>query len=241
MAYSMVFAPVLSRAPELVQGTISTITLSAQAITAGVAIGLAVALARFDGPRWLGTIGAVYIEAFRNTPLLVQLFLLFFGLPYLGPRLSADHAAIIAISLNLGAYSAEIFRAGLLAIPKTQIEAGLALGLSRMQVMRYIVMLPALRIVYPALTGQLTLTLLGTSVASAISATELTLAGSKIESQTFRSLETFLVIAAIYICVTFAFRLLYALIGFWLFRRRPAPSSATAAVMATGEPWRAGA
>ena len=241
MAYSMVFAPVLSRAPELVQGTISTITLSAQSIVVGVTIGLAVALVRFDGPRWMGRLGKTYIEAFRNTPLLVQLFLLYFGLPYLGLKLTADHAAIIAISLNLGAYSAEIFRAGLLAIPKTQIEAGLALGLSRFEVMRYVVMLPALRIVYPALTGQLTLTLLGTSIASAISATELTLAGAKIESQTFRSIETFLVVAAIYICVTFTFRLLYALIGLWLFHRQPAPASATAAVVATGMPGRAGA
>lgn len=241
MAYSMVFAPVLSRAPELIQGTISTITLSVQSIVVGVTIGLAVALVRFDGPRWMGRLGKTYIEAFRNTPLLVQLFLLYFGLPYLGLKLTADHAAIIAISLNLGAYSAEIFRAGLLAIPKTQIEAGLALGLSRFEVMRYVVMLPALRIVYPALTGQLTLTLLGTSIASAISATELTLAGAKIESQTFRSLETFLVVAAIYISITFAFRLLYALIGRWLFHRQPAPASATAAIVATGVPGRVGA
>jgi polar amino acid transport system permease protein len=237
----MVFAPVLNRAPELVQGVVGTITLSGQAIVAGIAIGLAVAWARVEGPRWLARTGTVYIEAFRNTPLLVQLFLLFFGLPYVGPRLDANQAAIAAIALNLGAYSAEIFRAGFLAIPKTQIEAGLALGLSRWEVMRYIVFVPALRIVYPALTGQLTLTLLGSSVASAISAAELTLAGSKIESQSFRSLETFLVVAAIYIAMTFAFRLLYALAGKWLFRRRPAPPSATAAAVFTGVPGSAGA
>lgn len=226
MAYEMNFTPVLDRAPDLIQGTINTIILSGQSIAIGLTIGLSVALIRVNGPKWAASAGAAYIEAFRNTPLLVQLFLLFFGLPYIGVRLSADQAAILAISLNLGAYSAEIFRAGLLAIPPTQIEAGLALGLSRLQVMRYVIIVPALRVIYPALTGQLTLTLLGSSMASAISATELTLAAAKIESQTFRSLETFLVVAAIYIIVTFVFRFIYWLIGLWLFRRhRPRTAS----------------
>ncbi|WP_062228026.1 amino acid ABC transporter permease [Aureimonas frigidaquae] len=235
MGYEMNFGPVLARAPELWAGTLDTIVLSVQSISIGLLVGLVIALMRVDGPRWAGLLGKVYVEAFRNTPLLVQLFLIFFGLPYIGLRLGANEAAIFAISLNLGAYSAEIFRAGLLAIPKTQVEAGLALGLSRLQVMRYVVIVPALRIIYPALTGQLTLTLLGTSIASAISATELTLVGSQIESQTFRSLETFLVIAAIYITVTFAFRLIYWLIGLWLFRRKvPKGGSLTSAVTLTG-------
>lgn len=220
MAYEMDFAPVLARAPELVTGTINTIILSAEAIAIGLTIGLAVALLRFDGPRWGRKIGAVYVEAFRNTPLLVQLFLIYFGLPYTGIKLDANQAAIFAVSLNLGAYSAEIFRAGLIAIPKTQIQAGLALGLSQFQVMRYVVLVPAHRIIYPALTGQLTLTLLGTSIVSAVSAKELTMAAGTIKSQTFRSLETFLIVAAIYICITFFFRFIYMLFGLWLFRRR---------------------
>jgi len=221
----MQFGPVLAWTPELAQGALSTLVLSAQSIAAGVTIGMVVAVARVDGPRWLGRIGATYVEAFRNTPLLVQLFLIYFGLPYIGLKLSADTAAVIAISLNLGAYSAEIIRAGLLAIPRTQIEAGLALGMTRLEVVRYIVVVPALRIIYPALTGQLTLTLLGTSMASAISATELTAAGARIESTSFRSLETFVVIAAIYIVMTFSFRLLYWIIGRRLFRRKvPRPS-----------------
>ncbi|KAA0972065.1 amino acid ABC transporter permease [Aureimonas fodinaquatilis] len=230
MAYEMNFAPVLARAPELVTGTINTVTLSAQAIAIGLTVGLFVALVRVNGPQWSNRLGAFYVEAFRNTPLLVQLFLIYFGLPYTGLRLDANQAAIFAVSLNLGAYSAEIFRAGLIAIPKTQIEAGLALGMSRLQVMRYVIIVPALRIVYPALTGQLTLTLLGTSIVSAISANELTMAGATIESQTFRSLETFLVIAAIYITITFAFRFVYWLFGLWLFRRPTATGSAASGV-----------
>ena len=237
MAYEMNFAPVLARTPELIEGTINTIVLSAESIAIGLAIGLTVALIRVNGPKWAATAGAAYVEAFRNTPLLVQLFLLFFGLPYMGIRLGANEAAIFAISLNLGAYSTEIFRAGLLAIPRTQIEAGLALGLSRLQVMRYVVIVPALRVIYPALTGQLTLTLLGSSMASAISATELTLAAAKIESQTFRSLETFLIAAAIYITLTFFFRFIYWLIGLWLFRRK---TSATPFSVSTTDPRAAG-
>lgn len=228
MAYEMTFGPVLNRLPELLDGAWDTLVLSGQSIVVGLTIGLCVALLRVNGPRWANLGGSIYVEAFRNTPLLVQLFLLFFGLPFAGLRLSADQAAVIAISLNLGAYSTEIFRAGLLAIPKTQIEAGLALGMSQVQVMRYVVIIPALRIIYPALTGQLTLTLLGTSLVSAISATDLTLAGSMIESQTFRSLETFILVAIIYIGMTFAFRLLYWVIGLWLFRRN-VPTSARAA------------
>lgn len=231
MAYVMDFAPVFARAPELVTGAINTIILSAEAIAIGLTIGLAVALLRFNGPRWGRNIGAIYVEAFRNTPLLVQLFLIYFGLPYTGIKLDANQAAIFAVSLNLGAYSAEIFRAGLVAIPKTQIQAGLALGLSQLQVMRYVVLVPALQIVYPALTGQLTLTLLGTSIVSAVSAKELIMAAGTIESQTFRSLETFLIVAAIYICITFFFRFIYMLFGLWLFRRRVDVSNETAALM----------
>ena len=236
MAYEMNFTPVMNRFPELLDGAVDTIVLSGISIAIGLTIGLSVALMRVNGPKWARFMGTTYVEAFRNTPLLVQLFLLFFGLPYAGVRLSADHAAIIAVSLNLGAYSTEIFRAGLLAIPKTQIEAGLALGLSRLQVMRYVIIVPALRVIYPALTGQLTLTLLGTSLVSAISATDLTLAGAMIESQTFRSLETFLLVAVLYIIMTFSFRFLYWLIGLWLFRRKvPTGNAAKGMLLAPGQ------
>ncbi|MXQ13397.1 amino acid ABC transporter permease [Microvirga makkahensis] len=223
MAYQMNFTPVMALAPQLVEGALNTLILSGQAIVAGLAIGVVGAVSRTEGPRWLDRAVGVYVELFRNTPLLVQLFLIFFGLPYVGVRLSANMAAIIAIALNLGAYSTEILRAGLQAIPRTQIEAGLALGLSRLQVVRYVVIIPALQIIYPALTGQLTLTLLGSSIASAISATELTAAGARIESTTFRSLETFLCVAVIYIAMTFAFRFVYWRIGMWLFRRKAPP------------------
>ena len=232
MAYEMHFAAVLAHAPEFVDGTINTISLAGQGIVIGLVIGLAVAIARVEGPRWLDRICVAYIEIIRNTPLLVQVFLFFFGRPYIGVQFSADLSAIIAISFNLGAYSAEIFRAGFQAIPKSQFEAGLALGMTRMRVVRHVVIVPALKVIYPALTGQLTLTLLGSSVVCAISASELTLAASKVESLTFRSLETFLVAGAIYITLTFVFRLAYWLFSFWLFRRKNASDFIVADVLA---------
>jgi polar amino acid transport system permease protein len=230
VAYALNFAPVLARSPDLVIGVRDTVTLSVEAIALGLAVGLAVAVIRVNGWRWLRMICAVYVEIFRNTPMLVQLFLFFFGLPYIGLRLQATPVAVIAVALNLGAYAGEIFRAGLLAVPKTQIEAGLALGLSGVQVFRYVVLVPALRVIYPALTGQLTLTLLGTSLVSSISANELTHAGTTIESQTFLSLETFIVLVPIYIAITFAFRLVYWLFGLWLFRRRVPTGDAAASL-----------
>lgn len=230
MAYDLNFGPVLAHAPDFAAGVRDTVVLSAQSIVLGLAVGLAVSIIRTSGPRWSRTLCAIYVEAIRNTPLLVQLFLFFFGLPYIGFRLQANTVAVIAVALNLGAYAGEIFRAGLLAIPKTQVEAGLALGLSRLQVLRYVVIVPALRIIYPALTGQLTLTLLGTSLVSSISANDLTLAGSKVVSQTFLSLETFIVLAPIYIVVTFVFRFLYWLAGLWLFRRRVPTGDAAASL-----------
>lgn len=235
MAYSLNFTPVLDRFPELVDGAKDTIILSGESIAIGLVIGLSVALVRINGPKWSRASATAYVEAFRNTPMLVQLFLLFFGLPYIGFRIDANTAAVIAISVNLGAYSAEIFRAGLLAIPRTQIEAGLALGLSLLQVMRHVVIVPALKVIYPALTAQLTLTMLGTSLVSAIAANDLTFAGSRIVSQTARSLETFILLAPMYIAITFGFRFIYWLIGLWLFRRRVPASGNVTATLGIGD------
>lgn len=226
MSYSMQFQPVLQRLPDFVEGAQRTLMLSGQSIVIGLAIGLAAALARTYGPRWLRLFVTGYVELFRNTPLLVQLLLTFFGLPLVGLRVSADQAALFAVSINLGAYATEIIRAGLQAIPRTQFEAGLALGMTRLQVIRHVVIVPALRITYPALTSQLTLTLLGTSIASAISASELMQVASIVESHTFRSLETYLLVAAIYICLTIAMKVIYWLIGLLLFSRRRPPLEA---------------
>ncbi len=134
MSYSFQFRDVFAAWELLLDGLVLTLELSVVTMIVGLIIGVLGAAARVYGPDWLRTIVAVYVEAIRNTPLIVQLFLIFFGLPSAGLKFDAETAAFVALSINLGAYSIEILRAGLEAIPKSQIEAGQSLGLSPVQI-----------------------------------------------------------------------------------------------------------
>jgi polar amino acid transport system permease protein len=177
----------------------------------GLLIGIACAVARLNGPAWLRFAVAAYVEAIRNTPLLVQIFIVFFGLPSLGVRLSAVTAGLISLVINLGAYSTEIVRAGLEAVPKPQIEAGHSLGLSGFQVFRYIILFPSLQMMFPALASQFILLMLATSIVSQISVPELFHAASIIQSRTFRDFEVYTVIGGLYLALALALRGLFAL------------------------------
>src|SRR5690606_31692559 len=140
--------------PELLLGAWLTIQLSVIAMAIGVVVAILSAVARMAGPaplRW--AIGA-YVEVIRNTPFLVQIFIVFFGLPSIGIRFDPNTAALIAMVLNVAAYVTEILRAGIESVPRGQTEAGKALGLTSMQVFRFIVLKPAMKSVYPALTSQ---------------------------------------------------------------------------------------
>jgi polar amino acid transport system permease protein len=159
--------------------------------------------------RWI--VGA-YVEAIRNTPFLIQLFMVFFGLPALGLRLDADTAALLAMVINVGAYATEIVRAGIENITRGQIEAGRALGLKPLQVFRHIVLMPAIQTVYPALTSQFILIMLNSSVCSAIAADELTAAANDIQSRSFRSFEVYFVVTGIYLVMSLAFSTVFAVI-----------------------------
>ncbi len=199
MNYSFEFAALVPYGGLILVGALQTLRLSAIAAAAGLAIGLVGAVARNSNRapvRWAAT---AYVEGIRNTPLLVQLFIVFFGLPSLGLRLGAGQAALIALSINLGAYATEIIRAGLESVPKSQVDAGLALGLTRAQVLRHVVLYQAVKAVYPALASQLVLLMLATSIASQIGADELFHAGAYIDSRTFRSFEVYAVTTATYL------------------------------------------
>jgi polar amino acid transport system permease protein len=189
-------------------------------MAAGLLIGISGAAARVYGPTWLRRPVAVYVEAIRNTPLIVQLFLIFFGLPSAGLKWDANTAAMVALSINLGAYTIEIVRAGLEAIPRSQIEAGQSLGLSPVQIFRYVVIFPALRLMYPALASQFVLLMLATSVVSQISATDLFHAASIIQSRTFRDFEVYAVVALAYLGLALVFRGLFAALYWLVFARR---------------------
>jgi polar amino acid transport system permease protein len=220
VTYTFQFRDVFAAWEFLLDGLILTLELSLVTMAVGLIIGMAGAAARVYGPKPLSRVVAVYVEAIRNTPLIVQLFLIFFGLPSAGVKLDANTAAMVALSINLGAYTIEIVRAGLEAIPKSQIEAGQSLGLSGPQIFRYIIIVPALRLMFPALASQFVLMMLATSVVSQISAEDLFQAASIIQSRTFRDFEVYALVAGVYLALALLFRLLFAGVYHVVFGRR---------------------
>jgi polar amino acid transport system permease protein len=209
MKYTFQFTEVFAAWPLLLKGTLSTVQLSVLAMLLGLGVAIVCAWGKTAGPRPLRWLINIYIELIRNTPFLVQLFFFFFALPTLGLRWSAYTAALTAMVVNLGAYATEIIRAGIESIPKGQIEAGLALNLKRHEIFRFVILKPALRTVYPALTSQFILLMLSSSVVSAISADDLTSVAANLQSQTFRSFEIYIVVAMIYLLLALAFSALF--------------------------------
>lgn len=220
MAYDMNFRQVLRYQEALIDGVGLTLVLTVIAASAGLAIGVACGAGAQYGPKPVKRTVQGYVELIRNTPALIQLFIVFFALPKLGLRLPPFESACVGISIYFGAYSTEIVRAGLKSIHKTQIEAGACLGLTRWQIFRHVVMPPALENVYPAFTSQFVLLMLGTSIASQISAEELFHAGAFIESRTFRSFEVFALVCSIYLALTLIFKTLFWFGDLYLFPRK---------------------
>lgn len=210
--YSFQFADVLAAWPQLLKGTWITVQLSLLATMLGLLVAVLCAWGKTSGPKPLRWVVQVYIELIRNTPFLVQLFFFFFALPALGLRWSPYTAALTAMVVNLGAYATEIIRAGIESIPKGQIEAGLALSLRPHQIFRLIVLKPALRAIFPALTSQFILLMLSSAVVSVISADDLTSVAANLQSQTFRSFEIYIVVTGIYLSLALAFSALFRLI-----------------------------
>ncbi len=200
------FPAVLAEWPLLVKGVGATLALTAISASVGVALGVACAWARLHGPAWLKPIVGAYVELIRNTPFIVQLFFLFFGLPGLGIKLSPELASVLAMVVNLGAYAAEIVRAGIATTPRGQIEAAQSLALTEMQVFTRVVLPPALKRVWPALVSQIIIVMLGSSVCGQISTPELSYAANLIQSRNFRAFESFIVATLIYLALAMALR-----------------------------------
>jgi polar amino acid transport system permease protein len=214
------FSVVLERWPLFVDGALLTIQLALAATVIGFAIGTICAIGRRSNIGWLVRACGIYVEVIRNTPLLVQIFLVYFGLSSLGLSLPAFTVAIIALVINVGAYTTEIMRAGFDSIPKGQIEAGECLGLSHLQVYWHVILLPAVERVYPALTSQFVLLMLASSICSQISAEELTAVANYVQSDTYRAFETYILVAAVYIALSLLMRLGFWGLGMILFPRR---------------------
>lgn len=212
MDYSFDFSVVWQNMGALLAGAWLTLKISVLAIAFGLIIGIIGAMFRTSGNKVLNGIALAYVEVIRNTPYLIQLLFIFFGLPNLGIKLSAEQAAILSLAVNFGAYSTEIVRAGVESIPKGQIEAGLAIGFKKLSVFRYIILPPALANIYSALVGQVILAVLFTSVVSQIAAEDLTYAGDFLNSRTFRSFEIYFTIALIYLALVWLIKALSFLI-----------------------------
>ncbi|WP_312794879.1 amino acid ABC transporter permease [Tianweitania sp.] len=213
MQHTFDFAPVLDAWPALLQGALQTLKISGISMALGLCLGIVFMLMRMSPIKAVSAVALAYIEVIRNTPFLVQVFFIFFGMPSLGVTLTAEQAAILAMTLNCAAYSAEIVRGGVESIRKGQIEAGRALGLHTFDVYRYIIFRPAIRAVYPALCSQFILMMLNSSLVASVSAEELTYVGQTIDAETFRSFEVYFVLGVIYLALSQFFSIVLQLIG----------------------------
>lgn len=219
MAYELNFADLWPYREQLVRGVEYTFELTGVAAVLGVAVGTAGAAARSSKNRFWRTAFGTYVELVRNTPFIVQLFFVFFGLPSLGVKLTEGQAAVLAMVINLGAYSTEIIRSGIEATPRGQIEAAASLAMSRAQIFFRVVLKPAFHRIWPALVSQIVIVMLGSAVVSQISAQDLTYAGSFIQSRTFRAFEVYFAITALYLVMAVSLRQLLLGFGNWYFRR----------------------
>jgi polar amino acid transport system permease protein len=214
------FTSILARWQMLADGAWLTVQLASITTLTGFLIGTLCAVARRSDVRWLSSLAGFYVELIRNTPFLVQIYFIFFALPLAGIKLSPTPTAVIALGVNGGAYAIEIIRGGVESINKGQIEAGLALGLRRLQVFRLIVLKPALRAIYPSLVSQFILLTLTTSITSAVAAYELTSVAKLIENESFRSFEVYFTVTVLYLIMSWLMMRLLALVG-WRYLAYP--------------------
>ncbi len=218
MTYRMDFGPVVHGLPNLLQGCLGTIGLSLAGMALALAIGVTGVLlrdSRIAPVRWAVM---AFVELIRNTPFLVQIYFIFFALPFAGIRLDPTPTAIIALGINGGAYAIEIIRGGVQSVPRGQIEAGMALGLHRLQIFRLIVFKPAMRAIFPSLVSQFILLSLATSITSAIAAYELTSVAQRIESDSFRSFEVYGAVTILYLGISTLLVAALSFVGIRLFR-----------------------
>ncbi|HEX7972984.1 MAG TPA: amino acid ABC transporter permease [Anaerolineales bacterium] len=213
MGYQFQFNVIWQNWPLFLEGIKLTIIITSIATGLGLVIGMIMAGLQLMKNRVISNVIQVYIEIIRNTPFLVQLFFVFFGLPTLGLKVPAWTAALVALTINIGAYATEIVRAGIEAISKGQIEAGRSLGLSGVQIFTHVILKPALMTVYPALTSQFILIMLNSSVISVISAQELSYQAKFVQSRTFRSFEIYFFVTILYLLLAYMFRGAFSLIS----------------------------
>lgn len=184
--------------PLLIEGLSITLLLGISSFVMGCVLGLAIALARLSTASLLRRLAVAYVSIFRGTPLLVQILLIYFGLPQFGILIEPIPSAMLALTLNVASYLSENFRAGITAIDRGQREAGFSLGMTYGQTLRRVILPQAIRIVTPPVGNRLIGLMKDTSLASVVTVVELTRVAERVGSATFRYMEMFVIIAIIY-------------------------------------------
>ena len=196
--YDFFFVLIPRHMPFLLEGALVTLEISLLSMVFAVLIGLGCALGRLSGGRVLPRVIAVYVEIWRDVPLIVQLMVIFFTLPQAGISLPAFWAGVLGLSLNVGAYLSEVFRAAITSIDPGQRDAGLSIGMSRLTVFIRVILPQALRIAVPTIGGYFISLLKDSSLVSFISVSDLLRHGTILISNTYRSMEIYFMVAIIY-------------------------------------------
>ena len=189
--------------PDLVKGAGVTLLLTAEGLLAGFVLGLLATLGRTYGNKLWRGLAIGYIELFRGTPLLVQLFLIYYGLPGLGITLSRELSAFLALGLNSGAYQAEYLRGSILAIGENQMMAGRSIGLSKWKTIWYVILPQALRLAIPAWSNEPVSLLKSTAVVFLIAVSELMAKAKAIAAKTYDPIGSYLAVAMLYLAVVY--------------------------------------
>lgn len=192
--------------PLFMQGLRNTFLISCISLLLALMVGIIACACRLSRWKLLRGASTAYIESMRCTPLLVQIYFFYFGLPSLGLSIPELQTGILALMLNSGAYIAEIIRAGITSVPSGQVEAGIASGLTYVQRMRYIVLPQAMGVTIPPLLGQAIVLVKDSALLSLISVMELTRAGQVMTSERFMPTEAFFTVAVLYLCIYFVLK-----------------------------------
>ena len=202
--------------PELLRGLVVTLEITALCVGMGVVFGLVLAIARLYGHALAYWLATVYINFFRGVPILVQLFLVYYGLPSIGLRLEPFTAGVLALGLNTSAYQAEYFRGAIRSLPAGQLVAARSIGMTRFQAIRSILLPQAVRVVIPPWSNELILMLKYSSIVFFATVTDLMGAGLLIAGESFRYFEVFILVAGLYLAVVLALTVILRAIEAWL-------------------------
>lgn len=220
MSYTLQFGQVWGYLPYLAAGAWISLQIAFFAFLGGMVLGLLGAMGKSFGPAWVKKLIQGYVVFFMNTPQLVQIYFLYFALPDAGILLSSYEAVLIGMTLNAGAYLTEIQRAGFESVHQNELDAAEALGMSRWQSVRYVILPHIMRVLFPPLSNHYILMTLGTSMAAIFGVEELTGRAFNVNAETFRSIEVFSLTAGLYVIITLVASTLLALLGRHLFRAR---------------------